>query len=371
MFGCFSYMFSNRYRHLLVAFLTVYTYVNTELCGVYEHFKIDIEWEFALLTILLITTLLVESNRIIEQPLRKLINPDAHKIAFPIVFFIAGSIIGGIITIAIVLFVGMILHNYSFSQNIIPLKLNLTYASLVNLLFHLINTVVYYFKEYHTQKDKAEKLKRYHEEAELQILKSQINPHFLFNNLNVLSSLVMQNKTEANDFIEAFSEVYRYILTTHQKEIVPLSEEINFMKPYLFLLNKRFDNGIQIRFELSQKSEETYIIPAALQMLVENAIKHNIASKAKPLIIEIVSDNKNISVTNNLQLKKTKPTSTEIGLSNIIKRYELISDTQVSINQTDNQFKVVLPVIHINKPFINEAYSEILNSKEKMNVVVS
>jgi LytS/YehU family sensor histidine kinase len=247
------------------------------------------------------------------------------------------------------MFVGLALHQLTLVQNITPLKLNLTYAWLVNLLFHLVNTIFFYFTRYTNTRIEAEELKRFQTQAELQVLKSQINPHFLFNNLNVLSTLVIQNSREANKFIEEFSEVYRYILTNHHKELVELSTELHYINPYIFLLKKRFGEGLNVEIDISPAFDHFLVIPAALQMVIENAIKHNVVSRQKPLNIsvEVCSDN-TVVVRNNLQVKKSIDNSTEIGLKNIIKRYSMVSSRQVLVHSDSSAFTVELPLIHPN-----------------------
>jgi LytS/YehU family sensor histidine kinase len=316
---------------------------------VYEHFNLRIEWYYAFATITAITFLILEGNKLVEPFIRSKVPPEKFKKKFPFVFFIAGNFIATIVASFIVLLMGMVLHRYSFTENIIPLKLNLTYAWLVNLLYHLINTVIFYFKEYRSTQVEAEELKRFHAQAELQLVKNQINPHFLFNNLNVLSSLVMQNNAEANRFIEEFSKVYRYILTNQEKELVALKTELYFIDPYIFLLKKRFGDGLKVSINVPDNMGELLIIPAALQMLIENAIKHNVVSKQKPLHISLhISNNNCIVVTNNLQAKQTIEKSTEIGLQNIIKRYRLVSRQNVSVNKDIDSFIVTLPLISAN-----------------------
>lgn len=252
---------------------------------------------------------------------------------------------------------GLLMHSYSVQENITPLKLNLMYAWLVNLLFHLINTIVFYFQEYKTTRIEAEELKRISAQAELQLVKSQINPHFLFNNLNVLSALVMKDNTEANRFIEEFSKVYRYILTNHDKEMVPLKTELDYIKPYIFLLEKRFGEGLLVTMDIPAYYLDHFIIPASLQMLIENAIKHNIVSKSKPLLINIHANGKKaIVVSNNLQPKQLVEKSTEFGLQNIVKRYELVSNKKVMIEKNSSSFTVSIPLLAamLNSTHYNE-----------------
>jgi len=230
-----------------------------------------------------------------------------------------------------------------------PLKLNLIYAWLANLLFHLLNAVRFYFTEYKTKWIEAEELKRMTAQAELQLVKSQINPHFLFNNLNVLSTLVMKNNNEANRFIEEFSKVFRYMLNNHDKELVDIKTELNYIKPYIFLLEKRFAEGLDISLNIPESGEGFYIIPASLQMLIENAIKHNVVSKKKPLHIDVhLNGNNTLVVSNNLQLRQSVDYSTKIGLNNIIKRYLLVSGRKVEVYKDDVAFTVTLPLLTLN-----------------------
>jgi two-component system, LytTR family, sensor kinase len=342
-------MFSHRLRYIFILVLTVYTYFNTELCEVYKYFNIAIEWYYALATIGVITFSIWEGNRLLESYFKGLVANQKNKIKGLLFFFFSGGIVTTISTVGIVFLVSMILHTHTFNETIIPLKLNLIYAWLANLLFHLLNAIVFYFKEYKTKWMEAEELKRISAQAELQLVKSQINPHFLFNNLNVLSTLVMKNNDEANRFIEEFSKVYRYILKNHDKELVDIKTELDFIKPYIFLLQKRFTDGLDITIDVPHGYEKFYIIPASLQMLIENAIKHNVVSKSKPLHIDVhVNGNNTIVVSNNLQLRESVDNSTKIGLANIIKRYWLVSGQNVEVKQVNGAFIVTIPLLSLN-----------------------
>ncbi len=342
-------MFNHRYRYYFVLALSFYTYLSTLLCEVYKYFKIPIQWYFAAGTIALITLLIWETGRWMEPYFVKKINFHKNKIKGLGIFFAVSTITTILITIAVVFLVSMVLHSYSFSETIVPLKLNLIYALLANLLFHLVNAIFFYFKEYEKKWKEAEQLKRITTQAELQLVKSQINPHFLFNNLNVLSALVMKNNGEANKFIEEFSKVYRYILNNQDKELVNIKTELEFIKPYIFLLEKRFVTGLSISINIPEIYNDKFIIPASLQMLIENAIKHNIATSIKPLHINLeIKELDTLVVSNNLQLREFVENSTEIGLKNIIKRYFLVSGKQVIVNKTITDFTVSLPLLTLN-----------------------
>ncbi|MBC7933835.1 MAG: histidine kinase [Rhizobacter sp.] len=342
-------MFTHKYRYLFILILSVYTYINTVLCEVYYYFGIETEWYYAFLTILLITAAIWETGRLLQPAFTKKLGKTFNKIKWLIFFFLVCSIPATLITSSIVFFISMVLQNNSVAATIVPLKLNLIYAGLANLLFHLLNAIMYYFNEYKTKWIETEELKRITAQAELQLVKSQINPHFLFNNLNVLSTLVLQSNLEANKFIEAFSTVYRYILSTNDKELVEIETELNYIQPYIFLLEKRFSEGLSIKINIPEACRSKYIIPASLQMLIENAIKHNIVSRSKPLNIDVhVNGQDNIVVSNNLQCRESVERSGQVGLSNIKKRYMLVSNREVIIEQNDSAFIVELPLLTLN-----------------------
>jgi len=167
--------------------------------------------------------------------------------------------------------------------------------------------------------------------------------------LNVLSGMVVKDNPEANKYIEEFSKVYRYILNNSDKELVTIQSELEFIQPYIFLLQKRFPEGLQVSINVPDMYKNYYIIPVALQMLVENAIKHNIVSRVKPLHIEMyVNGNQTIVVKNNYQPRQTSENSTLIGLQNISKRYELVSGKSVNVNSGTEHFEVVLPLLQLN-----------------------
>ncbi|MBL0180923.1 MAG: histidine kinase [Chitinophagaceae bacterium] len=342
-------MFSHKYRYLFILGLAVYTYLNTVLCEVYSYFHIAIEWYYAFGTIALITGCIWEGSRLMEPLFNRLVHRQKNKIKALGIFFAVATVLTTILTTGIVFLVSMVLHDHTVAETVIPLKLNLIYAWLANLLFHLLNAIKYYFTEYKTKWMEAEELKRMSAQAELQLVKSQINPHFLFNNLNVLSALVMKNTDEANRFIEEFSKVFRYILNNHDKELVNIRTEMDYIKPYIFLLKKRFAEGLDISVDIPQDRENFYIIPASIQMLIENAIKHNVVSRSRPLHIKVhANGNNTIVVTNNLQLRDSVDNSTKIGLNNIIKRYLLVSGRKVEVFKDENAFTVTLPLLSLN-----------------------
>ncbi|PCJ96499.1 MAG: histidine kinase [Flavobacteriaceae bacterium] len=196
-----------------------------------------------------------------------------------------------------------------------------------------------------------EQMKKEQISSELITLKSHLSPHFMFNNLNILSSLIAPKNMKALRFLDGFSEVYRYVLQNNNAELVVLQEELEFLNYYVFLLRQRFQEELQIKFEVADAYHNHLIPPLALQMLLENALKHNIMSPEKPLVIKIyTTDAPSITVTNNIALREVPDyEKTGMGLENIKRRYQLISKQEISILNEGNTFKVDLPLLSPKK----------------------
>lgn len=193
----------------------------------------------------------------------------------------------------------------------------------------------------------AERLKQAHLFSRFESLKNQVNPHFLFNSLNVLSGLVYKDADLAAKFIKHLADVYRYVLDTRDWEVVPLEKELEVLQAYLFLLHIRFGDNLKVEFHL-QDYKQKMIPPLTLQMLVENAVKHNIASRQQPLFIHITQENDIIVVKNNLQIKHNEQESNGVGLANIQERYRYITDKLVQIIKNEQLFSVSVPLVSNN-----------------------
>ncbi len=195
----------------------------------------------------------------------------------------------------------------------------------------------------------AEKLRRENIQSQLEGLKNQVNPHFLFNSLNTLAYLIPEDQDKAVCFVQKLSKVYRYILEIRDKKLITLIEELEFLQSYIFLLRERFGENIDITINIDERFKEYYIVPLSLQILFENAIKHNIISKEKPLSISVFTTANTLMVSNNLQKKVLTAPSTQVGLKNIRNRYAYFVDKEVSIFEDDHHFKVSLPLIKPSK----------------------
>ncbi|MBK7763637.1 MAG: sensor histidine kinase [Bacteroidetes bacterium] len=181
--------------------------------------------------------------------------------------------------------------------------------------------------------------------AQLQNLKNQINPHFLFNNLSVLSSLVYDDADKAVDFINQLSKVYRYVLEQKDTELVQLENEIRFIESYIFLLKIRFDKNIEFHLDIDPSSKEKFLPPMSLQMLCENAIKHNEISHDHPLHIHLYSEGNKLVVSNVIRDRKQAEPSSNTGLKNIMDRYRFFTEESVDILREGEKFIVRIPLL--------------------------
>lgn len=185
--------------------------------------------------------------------------------------------------------------------------------------------------------------------AQFESLKNQLDPHFLFNSLNVLSSLIDENPQQAQKFTASMSKIYRYVLEQKDKELVTVEDEIEFAKTYCELLKTRFEDSVDFIFDVKQEDYRWYVVPLSLQLLLENCIKHNFATSSKPLVIKIFSDNDTLCIENNLQAREQMKESAGIGLANIVQRYALLTRKNVFIEKSEDYFKVKVPIL-VNKP---------------------
>jgi len=193
--------------------------------------------------------------------------------------------------------------------------------------------------------EKNEELKRENLLAKYETLKNQVNPHFLFNNLNTLTGIIEQKPELATDFIKKLSDIYRYVLEQNDKEIVSIKEEMKFVEDYIYLSKMRFGEGLIFNSSLT-KNQNFLVAPLGIQMMVENAIKHNIISDDMPLKIEMEIEDGFVIVRNNLQRKNTlNPEKGPLGLENIKKRYSYLSNVPVEIIESESEFIVKLPII--------------------------
>lgn len=221
----------------------------------------------------------------------------------------------------------------------------------LNLVFSTLWEALYIMEKQKESVAEKELLSQMSVEQEFNVLKSQVNPHFLFNCFNTLSSLIAEDPARAELFLDELSKVYRYLLRNNETGLSTLQSELKFIESYFRLLKTRHGEAVQLQVESNSRCDN-YLLPSlSLQMLVENAVKHNVLSRNKPLIIDIflVAGNK-LVVNNNLQRRTKKGPSNKIGLDNIRTKYKLLGQTGFQVMEDAKNFTVVLPLIWDNQP---------------------
>ncbi len=214
------------------------------------------------------------------------------------------------------------------------------------LVLGVYETTMFYFQLQKSMLEK-EQLEKENMRSQLEGLKNQVNPHFFFNSLNTLAYLIPENPTKAENFVQKLSKAYRYILEIREQELMSLEDELKFLDSYTCLLKERFGENLRISINVPAVFLQKKIVPLSLQMLFENAIKHNVVSSSHPLTIEVTAERGDqLIIKNSLQQKKQVQQSTKVGLENIKRRYRIVTQKEVQVISSGNSFIVVLPLIN-------------------------
>lgn len=226
----------------------------------------------------------------------------------------------------------------------------------INLVFETLYELDFVMEKYKETARNKQLLEEESVLSEFNSLKNQVNPHFLFNSFNTLSSLITEDRAKAGKFLDELSKVYRYLLRNNENSLSTVQNEIGFIKSYYRLLQTRHGEAVQINMEID-KRYSTYMLPSlTLQLLVENVVKHNVLSKNKPLIIDIFTTAGNkLVVNNNLQRRTVRAPSNRVGLDNIKAKYALLKQPGFQVMEDKNNFTVVLPLIWNSNPANNPA----------------
>ena len=209
-----------------------------------------------------------------------------------------------------------------------------------------IYEAIYYQVRLKESVRREEQVKQAMIQTQLDTLKNQAQPHFVFNTLNTLRDIIDQNdKEDAKRFVDKLSDTYRFILESGKVNTTSLAKELKFAKAYMYIQSERFGDNLKVKWQIPEDKMDSIILPMSLQLLLENAIKHNVISRAKPLEIIIAVHQNNLVVTNKIQAKSTTLYSTKMGLKNIEKRYNLITGKSIKIQKEENHFKVSLPLL--------------------------
>ena len=216
---------------------------------------------------------------------------------------------------------------------------------LITVFVSVLGHAIYFYKTIQNKKVKEQKIIAGTASAKFDALKNQLDPHFLFNSLNVLTSLIEEDPNQAQKFTTSLSKVYRYVLEQKNKDLVSVDEELQFAKTYVQLLKMRFEDSIIFEIPDKCNNPEARIVPLSLQLLLENAVKHNVVTSVRPLRIKVFEKENNLIVSNNLQAKQVVKKGSGVGLQNIQERYKILSDKKVIINKTASEFIVEIPML--------------------------
>ena len=269
-----------------------------------------------------------------------------------------------------VVFYGKDFVQFVQDENISNYMFVLVIAVLVSAILHAF----YFYKALQDTKVKEQKIIAGTASAKFDALKNQLDPHFLFNSLNVLTSLIEEDPFQAQKFTTSLSKVYRYVLEQKNKDLVTVDEELQFARTYMKLLKMRFEDSIHLDIPDMCSNPDAKIVPLSLQLLLENAVKHNIVTSKKPLHIKVEELDDMLVVSNNLQEKQVVKKSTGVGLQNIRQRYNILTDREVGIERTTSHFNVYLPmlskrtsVVETQESFIEDKRYE--KAKERVEAI--
>lgn len=240
-----------------------------------------------------------------------------------------------------ILFLGFTVENFINTESPRFYFITILITLVISLFFHAF----YFYKKIQENKVKKQQIIAGNASAQFESLKNQIDPHFLFNSLNVLSSLIDEQPETAQKFTNSLSKIYRYVLEQKNKELVLVEEELDFAREYMDLLKIRFENSITYTLPQQLQLVDSKVVPLSLQLLLENTIKHNIVSENNPLHIHIYEEDNYLVVKNNLQKKEALSSRKGVGLQNIADRYKLATDRQVLIVQDETSFQVKIPLL--------------------------
>jgi len=277
------------------------------------------------------------------------------------------GILGGIVITISCIFVirlanGMLINGQSF-ETFLERQSLYGYASsfIISMIIIIVFYSFYYYRYKQENRVKEQKIIAGTASAKFDALKNQLDPHFLFNSLNVLTSLIEENPEAATKFTTALSKVYRYVLEQKNKDLVTVAEELKFANLYMSLIKMRFEDSIVFTVPEKISDPEAKVVPLSLQLLLENAVKHNQVTEAKKLYIEIEEKDGNLVIINNVQPKQVVKESSGVGLRNIRQRYEILTDRPVTITENQKQFSIAIPMLtketmtmHTQDSFISE-----------------
>lgn len=332
------------FRLILIPFFGIVIPLMTGLVNNHNFSNWQVKWSF--LYTIMIALIVWQGNRYLHSSLRSYfdwINKPLQKVMVLIL-----SVVFYTVPVSVLLLVGWY---QLFTQEPVNWEIvsEATMIILIAVVFitHVYETVIL-VKQSENEMIRNEQLERAKVEAELEALKNQIDPHFIFNSLNTLSHLIEEQPARAKQFNDTLADVYRYILQNKARDLVLLRDEMGFLESYFLLLKIRFENAVQLEKNVEDAALEYFLVPPiSLQLLAENAIKHNEFSEESPLVFSITLENEELLVKNRLYKKELRKPSSRIGLHNLNERYKLVTSKEISSFEENGAFTVKLPVLRL------------------------
>ena len=304
-----------------------------------------IDWDlWSYLTAIFMSLLILEGIRYSDKLLDRVFSWDRSYTTR----FIIQLLSNAGLTLAVVSLFGFVWQDLMLIHSARPIfedVVIITSTLSVTSLMVAIDLVIFFLRRWQKSIHEVERFKKESLEFRHEMLKTQVNPHFLFNSLNTLSSLVYTDQDAAYNFIRKLSNVYRNVLEHRNKGLVTIQEELDAINSYVDLIRLRFGEKLNLSIDIPEAIEQHQVPPLILQLLIENAIKHNVVSTKYPLTIEVFYKNNRIVIRNTLRLKTSKGYSSKIGLDNIISHYDIVTDEKVTIEQTNDYFIVTIPIL--------------------------
>ena len=309
--------------------------------------------------IMLYTVMLHMSNMVVFVVMDKIFHGVRMSAKRLLTGFLCSFVVSVIIVLLLRIFEDVYIQGKTLPQFFSEEHISNYYvAMIITLVITFSLHLFYFYKQYQENRVKQQKIIAGTASAKFETLKNQIDPHFLFNSLNVLSSLIEENPDAAQKFTTSLSKVYRYVLEQKDKELVSVEEELAFARTYMNLLKMRFENSVFYEVPDTLSNPDALVVPLSLQLLLENTIKHNVVSQQKPLHIRIFEQDGNLVVQNDLQKKEVLQDRKGVGLQNIVSRYAIITARKVQVEESEKYFTVKLPVLTKQVTIMETNYNE-------------
>jgi len=352
-------------REILRAFLLGTVIFLILAVGVWD---VELKWSNQLLTSFLFvvfayTMTLYAANTLVFMGMDRIFGKGRMTAKRLILGFVTSFMVSIIIIFLLRILEDVVIEGETFSEFIVEEKLsNYYFAIIITLSVSILAHAFHFYKKYQENRIKEQKIIAGTASAKFETLKNQIDPHFLFNSLNVLSSLIEENPDSAQRFTTSLSKVYRYVLEQRDKELVSVEEELAFAKTYMNLLKMRFENSVFYELPENVSSPDAKVVPLSLQLLLENTVKHNVVSQQRPLRIRIFEEDGYLVVQNDYQKKQVLQDRRGVGLQNIVSRYAILTNRKVQVEQTEKYFTVKLPVLTKQVTIMETTYNESENT---------